>query len=230
MEDSYESTQPTGLRVKHVANRMLISTNSLVLLLRGLGFKIEHKCNFELNQEHIHALVQNYTHGIHYISNKAKARIEKGRIAPEAYINLFYFFLKDQSPEGIKLSNSANWELDNAKMEDFFYRLIFSPRTRTDKGSKFFNKVIRYMQACLAVPLLDFKFLLLSKISPTLFFNYPSDDDHHVAATILSGFSVSKILFMLEAFVNQFNTYTRNQRDEKYNSINTENTRMQLVW
>jgi hypothetical protein len=229
MEDSNVSTQLTGLRVKHVANRMLISTNSLVLLLERLGFNIEHKGNFELSQEHLNAFVQNYIRGVHHISSKTKTRIKKGKMAPQAYINLFYFFLKDQSPEGISLPNAANWELDNAKIEDFCYRLIFSPRTRTDKGSKFFNKVIRYVQARLLVPSLDFKLLLLSIISPMLFFNYPSDEDHHVPADQRSGFSVVNIFFMLEAFVNQFNAYTRNLRDEKNSSFNTENTRMQLV-
>ncbi|WP_448700868.1 hypothetical protein ACFGVR_02270 [Mucilaginibacter sp. AW1-3] len=229
MEEYQLNIQTTGLRAKQVANRMVITTSSLINLLRGLGFTVEQKGNFELNHEHLHALAQNYIRGIHQISLKTKRRIAKGRLHEQDYLRIFYFFLKDHSPEYLSLSNSEQWELDHEKMESFFYRLIFSPRTRTDKGSKFFNKIIRYMQARLAAPLLDIKSLLLSKISPTLFFNYPNEEDHHVSAGYQSGFSVAKICFTLEALVNQFNTYKRNVRHEKNNTFNTENTRMQFV-
>jgi hypothetical protein len=229
MNETQLNVQMTGVRAKQVSNRMGMTTSSLVNLLRGLGFNLAHKGNFELTHDHLQAFVQNYVRGLYYISNKTKARIAKGKLTKHDYLRLFYPFLKDQSPESLQLSNSEQWELDQVKMEEFVYRVIFSPRNHSTKDRKFLTRIIRYIQARLLAPALDFKLLLLSKISPTLFFNYPSDEDHHVSAGYQFGFSVAKVCFTVKALVNQFNTYKRNVRHDKNNTFNTENTTMQFV-
>jgi hypothetical protein len=190
-------------RVKHVANRLAISVSSLTGLLRHLGFNVGQGKDSVLAQEHIRALANYYKTSFRKTAEKAKIKVRDEETDAFSYLKLFFNVLKVPSSGVLDLSDFESWEFDDEKIEEVFYRIIYSVRVRAGNGSKLFMSVIHRLISLTVTAKLDFRSILLSKISPTLFFRYQGEEEPDANADQYFGFSVVKYFFTLKAFVTK---------------------------